>query len=117
PPRPTPTPPPPHPAPPGDTPSHPPPPTPPREAPIPTAPPRTLFASGAGVAAPALAACGAEEEPLAEEGGVTTIRVAATPLPHMEILTFVKDNLAADAGLELDLQEQTEYPIDRKSVV
>ena len=75
---------------------------------------RTLFASGAGVAALALAACGAEEEPLAEEGGVTTIRVAATPLPHMEILTFVKDNLAADAGLELDLQEQTEYPIPNR---
>src|SRR5699024_12343476 len=72
---------------------------------------RTLFASGAGVAALALAACSAEEEPLAEEGGVATIREAATPLPHMAILTFVKDNLAADAGLGLDLQEQTEYPV------
>lgn len=75
---------------------------------------RTLFASGAGLAALTLAACGAEEEPLAEEGGVTTIRIAATPMPHMEILTFVKDNLAADAGLELDLQEQTEYPIPNR---
>jgi D-methionine transport system substrate-binding protein len=76
---------------------------------------RTLFASGAGLAALALAACGGEQEaPLAEESGVTTIRIAATPLPHMEILTFVKDNLAADAGLELDLQEQTEYPIPNR---
>lgn len=74
---------------------------------------RTLFASGAGLAALTLAACGGEE-PLAEEGGVTTIRIAATPQPHMEILTFVKDNLAADAGLELDLQEQTEYPIPNR---
>ena len=40
--------------------------------------------------------------------------MAATPLPHMEILTFVKDNLAEDAGLELDLQEQTEYPIPNR---
>ncbi|MGP9538231.1 MetQ/NlpA family ABC transporter substrate-binding protein [Brachybacterium sp. AOP43-C2-M15] len=76
---------------------------------------RTLFASGAGLAALTLAACGGEEgTPLAEEGGTTTIRIAATPLPHMEILTFVKDNLAADAGLELDLQEQTEYPIPNR---
>lgn len=76
---------------------------------------RTLFASGAGLAALALAACGGEQETgLTEEGGVTTIRVAATPMPHMEILTFVQDNLAADAGLELDLQEQTEYPIPNR---
>jgi D-methionine transport system substrate-binding protein len=77
---------------------------------------RTLFASGAGLAALSLAACGGgqEEAPLTEEGGVTTLRIAATPLPHMEILTFVKDNLAADAGLELDLQEQTEYPIPNR---
>ncbi|WP_394216175.1 MetQ/NlpA family ABC transporter substrate-binding protein [Brachybacterium vulturis] len=76
---------------------------------------RTLFASGAGLTALALAACGGETAaPLTEEGGVTTLRIAATPLPHMEILTFVKDNLAADAGLELDLQEQTEYPIPNR---
>lgn len=76
---------------------------------------RTLFASGAGLAALTLAACGGEDEaPLTEEGGTTTIRIAATPMPHMEILTFVKDNLAADAGLELDLQEQTEYPIPNR---
>ena len=76
---------------------------------------RGVFAaSGAGLAALALAACGDQSEPLAEEGGRTTIRVAATPLPHMEILTFVKDNLAEDAGLELDLQEQTEYPIPNR---
>ena len=76
---------------------------------------RILFASGAGLAALTLAACGGEDEaPLTEEGGTTTIRIAATPMPHMEILTFVKDNLAADAGLELDLQEQTEYPIPNR---
>jgi D-methionine transport system substrate-binding protein len=75
---------------------------------------RTLFASGAGLAALTLAACGGDAEPLSEEGGVTTIRVAATPLPHMEILTFVKDNLAADAGLELVLEEQTEYPVPNR---
>lgn len=76
---------------------------------------RTLFASGAGLAALTLAACGGEDDAaLTETDGVTTIRIAATPMPHMEILTFVRDNLAADAGLELDLQEQTEYPIPNR---
>ncbi|WP_193105019.1 MetQ/NlpA family ABC transporter substrate-binding protein [Brachybacterium sp. FME24] len=76
---------------------------------------RTLFASGAGLAALTLAACGGEEEtPLQETDGITTIRIAATPVPHMAILTFVQDNLAAEAGLELDLQEQTEYPIPNR---
>ena len=74
---------------------------------------RSLFASGAGLAALTLAACGGgeEEASLAEEGGVTTIRVAATPEPHAQILTFISDNLAADAGIELEIEEHTEYPI------
>lgn len=80
---------------------------------------RTLFASGTGLAALTLAACGGSEDETpaggpAEEGGVTTIRVAATPTPQFEILTFVKDNLAADAGLELELEEHTEYPIPNR---
>src|SRR5690625_5841227 len=71
---------------------------------------RSLFASGAGLAALTLAACGGgeEEASLAEEGGVTTIRVAATPEPHAQILTFISDNLAADAGIELEIEERSE---------
>ena len=77
---------------------------------------RSLFASGAGLAALTLAACGGgeEEASLAEEGGVTTIRVAATPEPHAQILTFINDNLAADAGIELEIEEHTEYPIPNR---
>lgn len=77
---------------------------------------RTLFASGAGLTALTLAACGGAEEEasLAEEGGVTTIRVAATPEPHGQILTFISDNLADDAGIELVIEEHTEYPIPNR---
>ncbi|MGY5765764.1 MetQ/NlpA family ABC transporter substrate-binding protein [Brachybacterium sp. DNPG3] len=79
---------------------------------------RSLFAAGGvGLAALGLAACGsddAETSAPTEEGGVTTIRVAATPLPHMQILQFVADNLAADAGLALDLQEQTDYKVPNR---
>ncbi|AKH81404.1 YaeC family lipoprotein [Streptomyces sp. CNQ-509] len=43
------------------------------------------------------------------DGGANTVTVAATPAPHGEILTFVKDNLAADAGIDLRIREFTDY--------
>ena len=80
---------------------------------------RSLFAvSGVGLAAVGLAACGAgsssEDDSLASDGGVTTIRVAASPTPHMPILQFVADNLAEGAGLKLDLQEQSDYKVPNR---
>lgn len=38
-----------------------------------------------------------------------TIRIGATPVPHAEILQFVQDNLAADAGISLEIVEFTDY--------
>jgi len=37
--------------------------------------------------------------------GATTIVVGASPVPHAEILQFVQDELAADAGLDLQIEE------------
>ena len=77
----------------------------------------TLLASGTGLAALALAACGAGgTEGPTEEGGVTTIRIGASPAPHAEILQFVQDNLAADAGLELDITPYTDYQIPNQAL-
>lgn len=77
----------------------------------------TLIASGTGLAALALAACGAGgTEGPTEENGVTTLRVGASPAPHAEILTFVQDNLAADAGLELEITEYTDYQIPNQAL-
>lgn len=41
--------------------------------------------------------------------GTTTLVVGASPVPHAEILQFVQDELAADAGLELEIREFTDY--------
>ena len=38
-----------------------------------------------------------------------TIKIGASPVPHAEILTFIKDNLAAAAGLNLEIIEFTDY--------
>ncbi|GAA2135423.1 MetQ/NlpA family ABC transporter substrate-binding protein [Streptomyces synnematoformans] len=43
------------------------------------------------------------------DGGANTVTVAATPVPHGEILDFVRDNLAEDAGIDLRVREFTDY--------
>ncbi|WP_114853347.1 MetQ/NlpA family ABC transporter substrate-binding protein [Brachybacterium sp. YJGR34] len=81
-------------------------------------PRRTLLsASGAGLGALALAACGggAPEGP-EEVDGVTEITVGASPAPHAQILQFVQDNLAADAGLDLTITEFTDYQIPNQAL-
>ncbi|ROO89372.1 D-methionine transport system substrate-binding protein [Actinocorallia herbida] len=50
------------------------------------------------------AACGG-----AAESNDDALVIGASPSPHAEILTFVKDNLAADAGLDLEIQEFSDY--------
>jgi D-methionine transport system substrate-binding protein len=39
----------------------------------------------------------------------SAIRVGVSPVPHAEILEFVKDNLAAEAGLEIEIVEFSDY--------
>lgn len=42
-------------------------------------------------------------------GETVTLRVGASPSPHAKILQFVQDNLAAEAGLNLDIVEYSDY--------
>ncbi|MEX5635803.1 MetQ/NlpA family ABC transporter substrate-binding protein [Parafrankia sp. FMc2] len=43
------------------------------------------------------------------DSGDRPIRIGASPTPHAEILQFVQDELAAEAGLRLDIVEYTDY--------
>jgi D-methionine transport system substrate-binding protein len=73
---------------------------------------RAVRAAAAGAAAALLAACGSPSERAERETGgedVTVLRIGATPTPHAEILEFVDENLAADAGLALDVVVYTDY--------
>ncbi|AWW40535.1 metal ABC transporter substrate-binding protein [Streptomyces sp. AS58] len=56
----------------------------------------------------ALTACGSGSDSGAG-GGDDTLVVGATPVPAGEVLAYVKDNLAADAGLTLEIKEFTDY--------
>ena len=60
----------------------------------------------------ALTACGTST---GGDAGATSaaaagpLRVAVTPVPHATILEFVEENLAEDAGLDLEIVEFTDY--------
>ncbi|MFJ8077800.1 MetQ/NlpA family ABC transporter substrate-binding protein [Streptomyces sp. NPDC096176] len=79
-----------------------------------------LTAAAAATAATAalalgLTACGTASDPGAQaDSGAKAdeskaLVVAASPTPHADILNHVKDNLAAKAGLKLEVKEFTDY--------
>ncbi|MGW0466772.1 MetQ/NlpA family ABC transporter substrate-binding protein [Streptomyces sp. NPDC003027] len=72
----------------------------------------------AGIAATAalalgLTACGTSSDPSSGKDSAASadkpLVVAASPTPHADILNFVKDELAAKAGLKLEVKEFTDY--------
>lgn len=72
---------------------------------------RTLKTVAVGVAAAlTLTACGSGGDDAGEAADPDApLVVAASPEPHGSILNYVADNLAEDAGLELEVQEFTDY--------
>lgn len=71
------------------------------------------IAALAAVSALALSACSSNDsssDSTSESSdAVTTIVVGASPVPHAQILQFVQDNLAADAGLNIEITEYQDY--------
>ncbi|MFE9926624.1 MetQ/NlpA family ABC transporter substrate-binding protein [Streptomyces sp. NPDC005774] len=67
----------------------------------------TTAVLAAGALTLGLTACGSEEESGSDAS--SSLTVAASPVPHAEILNFVKDNLAEKAGLDLEVKEVTDY--------
>ena len=66
----------------------------------------------AAVASLGLAACGGStdsSDASASSSDVVTLTVGATPSPHAKILTYINDNLAADAGIKIKIVEYTDY--------
>ena len=84
---------------------------------------RTPLTLAAAVAAGllTLSACGAgggdEQTVGSESDGVTTLTVGVSPVPHGDILRFVDENLASDAGLDLEIKEFTDYTAPNKALV
>lgn len=54
-----------------------------------------------------IAGCAPAQQPT--DNTTLKVKVGASPVPHAEILAFVRDNLAAAAGLEIEIVEFTDY--------
>ncbi|MGW8063348.1 MetQ/NlpA family ABC transporter substrate-binding protein [Streptomyces ziwulingensis] len=67
----------------------------------------TTAVLAAGALTLGLTACGSDKDSASDTSG--PLVVAATPVPHAEILTYVKDNLAEKEGLDLEVKEFTDY--------
>ncbi|WP_052850775.1 MetQ/NlpA family ABC transporter substrate-binding protein [Streptomyces avicenniae] len=83
----------------------------------------TALVSAATALALALTACGTDSDPEtadADSGETPAasepLTVAANPVPHAAILEFVRDNLAEEAGLDLRIQEFTDYVLPNTAV-
>lgn len=71
---------------------------------------RTLTLVAAAALVAGLAACGTDDN----DAGIATptdaaLKVGVSPVPHGEILQYVKDNLAESVGLKLEIVEFTDY--------
>jgi len=54
-----------------------------------------------------ITACTSTQTPA--ENTSLKVNIGASPVPHSEILAYVRDNLAAEAGLEIEIVEFTDY--------
>lgn len=77
---------------------------------------RTL--AGLGVAAAlVLSACSSGSTgSSSSSNGATTITVAASPSPHTKILKYIQDNLAKDAGININIKEFTDYDLPNRAL-
>ncbi|MFJ5839489.1 MetQ/NlpA family ABC transporter substrate-binding protein [Streptomyces shenzhenensis] len=70
--------------------------------------PTIAAAAAAAALGLALTACGSGSGSAAGGDGDTLV-VGATAVPAGEVLTYIQDHLAADAGLKLEIKEFTDY--------
>ncbi|WP_338682923.1 MetQ/NlpA family ABC transporter substrate-binding protein [Streptomyces acidiscabies] len=70
----------------------------------------TTAVLAAGALTLALSACGSDKGNASSATDYSgPLVVAASPVPHAEILNYVKDNLAKKAGLDLEVKEFQDY--------
>ncbi|WP_054953282.1 MetQ/NlpA family ABC transporter substrate-binding protein [Flaviflexus massiliensis] len=85
---------------------------------------RTILALAATTAL-ALSACSSDDNTAEEttggngnsaSGEVVTLKVGASPVPHADILNFIDENLAEDAGIDIEVVEYTDYVLPNRNL-
>ncbi len=67
-----------------------------------------------------LTACGAgggNQEVGQKDGDITKLTVGVSPVPHGDILRYVDENLAEEAGLDIEVKEYTDYALPNRALV
>jgi D-methionine transport system substrate-binding protein len=75
----------------------------------------TTAVLAAGALTLGLTACGSDKDSATADANAP-LTVAATPTPQGEILTYIKDELAQKAGLDLEVKEFTDYNLPNTAV-
>lgn len=70
----------------------------------------TLLLSGCGLVG------GGTDSVGEKDGDITKLTVGSTPVPQGDILRFVDENLAEDAGLDIEVKEYTDYTLPNKAL-
>lgn len=70
---------------------------------------KLLIPAAVAALALGLTACGSGSDSGESGGGDDALVVGATAVPAGEVLTYIKDNLAEKAGLNLEIKEFTDY--------
>lgn len=70
---------------------------------------KTLATLATTALALGLVSCGSDTEDTTNANGITTITVGSLPVPAGDMLKFVDDNLAADAGIDIEWVEFNDY--------
>nr|WP_225751684.1 MetQ/NlpA family ABC transporter substrate-binding protein [Pseudoclavibacter sp. Marseille-Q3772] len=80
---------------------------------------RKRFAILAATAAAALALSGCAAsggEEVSNPGGEAELVIGASPVPHAQILEYVRDNLAEDEGLKITIKEFDDYVLPNQTL-
>jgi len=81
---------------------------------------RIIVPAAAAAAALLLTGCGASspdaEAPAADENGITTLTVGVSPVPHGTILEYVEENLAEEAGLDIEIISYDDYALPNRAL-
>ncbi|MFC5370279.1 MetQ/NlpA family ABC transporter substrate-binding protein [Arcanobacterium bovis] len=68
-----------------------------------------LIGAAAALALGACSSTDTKDSKAADGDGVVTLTVGASPVPHADILRFIDEKLAKDAGIHLEIKEYTDY--------
>lgn len=79
----------------------------------------TLALAAAAALSLALSGCGLAQdsgEVGQKDGDVTTLTVGTSVTPHGDLFRFIDENLAADAGLKIEVKEFTDYSLPNRAL-